>query len=216
MATTASRFSDFLRLALMGRYPHSAEITAFETLQVATDGTQEANKFITTDSASNQGVAKVTELHIGSSSGTQVNATAAEINQHADVSARGLTLTTTKSVELTDNHKIFFLNLADGFTVTMPKLIEVEIGWSCTFLVTTAPTTSYIIKEDAADSSKVKTSTDIGIVLSTTDSPESTGHINYNFVGNQAAVGDWCRWETDKTNWFVYGVSNLLAGVTLT
>lgn len=49
---------------------------------VTTPGTQEASKAIVNDANSNQGIAKVTALHIGTSgSETQVTATAAELNK---------------------------------------------------------------------------------------------------------------------------------------
>ena len=51
---------------------------------IATLGVQEASKVVTTDANVNSGIAKVTELHIGTSgSETQVNATAPELNQLA-------------------------------------------------------------------------------------------------------------------------------------
>lgn len=214
MATTGSHTGSTLIRHLTGQIT-STIAAAFKMLNVATDGTQEATSFINTDSNVNQGVAKFTQLHIGaSSSETQVDATGAEINQAADGSARGVVLITTKAVEATDNNKIFFLDLVGGFTVTMPALSEVFSGWQCKFLVKTAPTTAYIITED--DTDKVVTNSDTGVVLTATDSPASTGHTFYNFVASQAIVGDWCVWETNGVNWFVYGRSNVFAGLTVT
>jgi len=196
----------------------SAMRSAFRMLNVGTDGTQEANKFITTDANVNQGIVNVTEMHIGATgSETQMDATPKEINEFADASARGLALITTKAVEETDNNKVFFLNLAAGFTVTMPALSEVYAGWSCKFIVKTAPTTAYIITEDGtADTNSVKGGFDTAVVLTASDSPTSGGCTFINFVANQAEVGDWCIWETDGISWFVYGKHNVLAGVTMT
>ena len=217
MATVGSNLGGILIKHCTGRITSTMR-AAFRMLNVGTDGTQEATKFINTDANTNQGIAKVTALHIGASAGEiQVNATPLEINQHADVSARGLSLITTKSVEASDDNKIFFLNLAAGFTVTMPKLSEVYKGWSCKFLVATAPSGGdYVVTEDGTvDTDKVKGALDTGVVLTASDSDTATADTFLKFIDGQAIVGDWCIFETDGVNWFVYGRSNVLAGMTL-
>ena len=219
MATTASRFYEFLVPHLTGKSLNSSEKTAIKTLQVATDGTQEANKFITTDTNTNQGVAKVTQLHIGTSgSEIQVDATAKEINEQADVSARGVAIAATKNVEETDNNKVFFLNAAGGFTTTLPKLSEVFNGWRCKFIVKAAPSSgNYVITEDGTvDTDKLHSAFDCAAVTSATDPAGAGTHTFINFVSAQAVAGDWCIFETDGTNWYVYGQSSVIAGVTAT
>lgn len=219
MATTASRFYEFLIGHLAGKTLNSGEQTAMKTLQVATDGTQEANKFITTDSNTNQGIAKVTELHIGTSnSETKVDATPKEINEQADVSARGVTIAATKNVEESDNNRVFFLNAAGGFTTTMPKLIEVFDGWRCKFIVKAAPSGgNYIIREDdPPDADKITSAFDCAVVTSATDPAGGATHTFVNFIDGQAVAGDWCIFETDGVNWYVYGQSSVIAGVTVT
>ncbi len=217
MATVGSNLGGILIKHATGRITSTMR-AAFRMLNVGTDGTQEATKFINTDTNINQGIAKVSALHVGASAGEiQVNATALEINQHADVSARGLSLITTKSVEASDDNKIFFLNLAAGFTVTMPKIAEVYSGWSCKFLVGIAPTTAYIITEDASvDTNTIVGALDTAVVLSGTPSDTITAGTFVTFAANQAIVGDWCIFETDGTKWYVYGQSNVLIGLTLT
>lgn len=79
----------------------TALVTAAELdfLDGATAGTQVASKAVIADANVNTGIAKVTQLHIGTSgSETQVNATAAEINNAADVSARTQELTASGAV----------------------------------------------------------------------------------------------------------------------
>ena len=69
-------------------------------------GTQAASKAIVNNSDSNQGIAKVTELHIGTSgSETQVNATAAEINQYCDESAMNEVVAATNVIAATESGK---------------------------------------------------------------------------------------------------------------
>ena len=74
-------------------------LTETDRIDEVTPGTQAAGKAVVADSNVNIGVVKATELHIGTSgSETQVNATAAEINNAADVSARVQSLTATGAV----------------------------------------------------------------------------------------------------------------------
>ena len=68
--------------------------TDLAKVDAITNGVQAANKAVVADANVNTGVVKATALHIGTSgSETQVNATAAEINNAADVSARTQELT---------------------------------------------------------------------------------------------------------------------------
>ena len=63
-----------------------------EKLDGITNGTQAADKAIVNDVNVNQGIAKVTQLHIGATGAeTQVNATGAELNAAADLSAQAMT-----------------------------------------------------------------------------------------------------------------------------
>ncbi len=190
MATTAAALGSMLIKHLSGQITSTMK-SAFNMLNVTTDGTQEATKFITTDSNTNQGIVKTTAFHLGSSgSEIQVTATPKEINEQADASARGLVLTTTKAVEETDNNKVFFLNAAGGFTVTMPKLSEVANGWRCKFIVKTAPSTAYIITEDATvDTNKIYSAGDSADVVSTTDPVGTAGHTFLNFVAASSGGG---------------------------
>ena len=158
MATTAARLGDNLIKLLTGRTTSSTAKAALLTLQVATDGTQEASKFITTDSNVYQGVAKCTQVHVGTSgSETQINATGKEINQAFDLTVKGESLTATKVLDAEDNGRIFFLNAIGGFTTTLPALSTVSAGWTCRFIVGTNPTTEYIISEHGDDTDKMVT-----------------------------------------------------------
>ncbi|KKK84729.1 hypothetical protein LCGC14_2780420, partial [marine sediment metagenome] len=80
-----------------------------------------------------------------------------------------------------------------------------------------APTTAYIITEDAT----TETNACIGSLscnetTTGTASDYSAAHTFTNFVASQAAVGDWCEICTDGVSWYVTGNANLYAGMTLT
>ncbi len=198
----------------------SAMRSAFRMLNVGTDGTQEASKFITTDANVNQGIVNVTAFHLGATgSEIELDATPKEINEFADVSARGVTLAgATKAIEETDNNKVFYLNKVDGITVTLPKLSEVYAGWSCKFIVKLQVTSNdYVITEDGtSETNKIRGGFDTGIVLTASDSPTSGGCTFITFVDSQTVAGDFCIFETDGLSWFCYGRTEVLAGVTMT
>lgn len=93
-----------------------------DVLDGVTAGTQAAGKAVVADANVNTGISKVTELHIGATGAeVQVDATAAEINNAADVSARVQELTATgavtagvQSVELNHATVIAAATIADA------------------------------------------------------------------------------------------------------
>jgi len=112
----------------------TAAVTAAEAnvLDGATAGTQVASKVVVADANVNIGVVKATALHIGATgSEIQVNATPAEINNAADVSARTQELTVTgavtagvQSVEL--NHATVVVAATIASAVNHPGLFVVK------------------------------------------------------------------------------------------
>lgn len=87
-------------------------------------GTQEASKSVVADANVNTGISKVTELHIGvSGSETQVDATAAELNAAADVSARLVDIgdnTTYTSLVANSGKPHVIPDLTGSLTITLP------------------------------------------------------------------------------------------------
>ncbi|MEE9302978.1 MAG: hypothetical protein V3U84_04245 [Thiotrichaceae bacterium] len=120
------------------------------------------------------------------------------------------TLITTKSVEAEDSGKTFFLDLAGGFTVTLPVP---ALGLRFRFVVKTAPTTAYIIVTDSS----------ANIIQGSICSPEVVALVavvadadDINFVANLALPGDWCELESDGTSWFLRGMTFVQDGMTTT
>jgi len=56
------------------------------------------------------------------------------------------TLGAAYTVIASDSGKTFMLDLAGGFTVTLPADADTDIGWNCRFYVKTASDASYLIK----------------------------------------------------------------------
>ena len=140
-------------------------------------------------------------------------ATKDEINQGCDRSQRVVDLAAAYQLLESDSEKIFMLNLATGFTVTLPSVEDAGAGWRCKFVAKIAPTTAYIIKEEATEDTDViivegiiNVAGDAGVA--------NTGCTNVNFVANQAIIGDWVEIFCNGTNFFVSGLASVAAGIT--
>lgn len=114
-----------------------------------------------------------------------------------------------------DSGKTFYLDLAGGFTVTLPTVTVAGTGWEVTFIVKTAPTTAYIITEDAATDTDVLTGgfscaelTDASVAAYT------AGATQFNFVASAAVVGDNATIRCDGNRFYIQGHTNVQAGAT--
>lgn len=94
-------------------------------------------------------------------------------------------LTSATTLVAADSGKTFLLNLATGFTVTLPA--NATVGFRAVFIVGIAPTTAYIISAATAD-------TIGGTVLSASGGAEDTEGAftadNIQFTANVAVAGD--------------------------
>lgn len=94
-------------------------------------------------------------------------------------------LTAATTLTAADSGKTFLLNLATGFTVTLPA--NTTVGFRARFIVGIAPTTAYIISAATAD-------TIGGSVLSSSGGAEDTEAAftadSVTFVANTAVAGD--------------------------
>ena len=128
-----------------------------------------------------------------------------------------LALAAAKAVEVEDCGTDFGLNLAGGFTVTMPTVAQAGAGWNCAFTVITAPTTAYIVTEDTGTDTNVLTGGVWELEVDTTnDGPYSAAFTQVNFVATVAAVGDWCDFKSFNSRYYIRGQTNLDGGITVT
>jgi len=119
------------------------------------------------------------------------------------------TLEAADTLVAADNGKVIFLDLAGGFTVTLP---DATAGTRFKFVVKTAPTTAYIIGSGSDN-----------IIGGFSSVEDAAGSADYDgsantveFVANKAAIGDWCELVSDGTSWYVSGNSNVQDGLTIT
>jgi hypothetical protein len=137
-----------------------------------------------------------------------VTATAAEINQACDESANSEIVITTRAILAADSGKTFYLSLANGFTSTLPAP---ALGLRYRFIVKTAPTTAYIIVTNGGANlmygMMVERAGGAGVAGAARDT--------FNFVANNAIIGDWVEMYSDGTSWFYHGMVDVAAGNTV-
>lgn len=217
MATNASHLGTNLLRRLTGRVTSSMK-AAMGMLDVATDGTQEATKFILTDSNVSQGVMKVTGLHLGTSgSEDQISATGAEFNQAFDLDTKGEVVTDTRILTVADHNKVMFLSDLSGFTMTLPLISTLFAGWRIRIIIkTTATSNGYLVTENGSDNNVIVTNNIVELEVDTGDNaPSNTGHTTITLVNGSAVLGDWLDIECDKTKFYVHGMTNVDGGITL-
>ena len=125
-------------------------------------------------------------------------------------------LAAAKTLTKEDNGKTFGLNLAGGFTATLPAHSTISPGYKVRFRVETAPTTAYIVAAATADVDTIVGGVNTCTAQTTAADFETAGADQVNFVASQAVVGDWIEIESNGTNWFVEGNCSVPAGITLT
>jgi hypothetical protein len=142
--------------------------------------------------------------------GVAVNATAAEINQAADVSAKVVEVTALSTLVAADNGKVIFINNATGFVTTLPAPF---LGARFTFINKTANTSGNhtVVSGSSANIIKGNQNSVAG------DAGDSgTGDDTINFVANASLAGDKVELYSDGTSWFAYAISRVAAGITFT
>lgn len=121
-------------------------------------------------------------------------------------------VTTTNAITAAESGKTFYLNSATGFVSTLPAP---ALGLNYTFIIGATPPTS--------GNHTVVTNGNATIIQgqvdhNPNDDPGTRGddEDTISFVASQAIEGDWVTVESDGTNWYVRGQSNVTEGVTLT
>lgn len=126
--------------------------------------------------------------------------------------ARQITLTAAATLDVSDSGALILLNLAGGFTVTLPAPAA---GLAFDFLVKTAPTTAYIVSSGSSNTDII-----IGHVLSSSGAAEDTeataGGDVVNFVASTAVAGDRLKLESDGTYWYASAICAAAGGITIT
>ena len=144
-----------------------------------------------------------------------VRAARALVDANGTVCAQGrsVVLTASKTLDVSESGSTFYLNLAGGFTLTLPAP---GLGLAFNFIVKTAPTTAYIVANHLGSSGD----NIIGHVLSSSggaeDAETTAGGDQVNFVANTAVGGDRLTLESDGTYWYASARCAAAGGITIT
>lgn len=146
--------------------------------------------------------------------GTLVTATAAEINQIADVSGKNEVVAATNVIDASENGKTFFLSSATEFVSTLPAP---ALGLRFTFIVTAAPSGASYTIVTASSANTIKGAVFTSDVNSGTDADlETSGGDTISFVDAKAVAGDRVELFCDGTNWFAHGFCTVFDAITIT
>ena len=113
---------------------------------------------------------------------------------------------TTNTISESESGTTYYLDLAGGFTSTLPVPVA---GLRYTFIVKTAPTTAYIVTTNGGDNLLYGTYLDIIGELVYFSAQDTI-----NFVASTSVVGDRLEVESDGTNWYCVAVSGANGGMT--
>jgi hypothetical protein len=123
------------------------------------------------------------------------------------VSGAGESVTTTNVITAAESGTTFYLNAAGGFTSTLPAPAN---GLKYTFIVSTAPTTAYIVTTTSGANLLYGTYLDIVGELTYFSAQDTL-----NFVASTSVVGDRLEVESDGTNWYCKAFSGANGGITV-
>jgi hypothetical protein len=108
---------------------------------------------------------------------------------------------TTNVIAASESGTTFFLDLAGGFTSTLPAPAA---GLRFKFIVKTAPTTAYIIATNGGANIMVVSVNELE-TDTTEDGPSDDDADTINFVANTALPGDFLDVFCDGTKWYCLG-----------
>lgn len=121
-------------------------------------------------------------------------------------------VTTTNVITAAESGKTFYLNAASGFVSTLPAP---ALGLHYRFVIGVTPPSS---GNHTVVTNGNATIIQGNVLHNPTDDAGTRGddEDTISFVASQAVEGDWVEVESDGTNWYVRGQSNVTEGITLT
>jgi hypothetical protein len=122
---------------------------------------------------------------------------------------KGEVVITTNVISATENGRTYYLDLAAGFTSTLPAP---ALGLSYRFIVKTAPTGAPYVITTTSGSNLL-----YGMMLERAGTAGVAGAAQdtFNFVHTQSIIGDWVEFYSDGTNWYYRGMVDVAAGNTV-
>jgi len=119
-------------------------------------------------------------------------------------------LAAARTLTAADSGRTFFLDLAGGFTVTLPAPV---LGFKSRLIVKTAPTTAYVVVTAGGANIMVVSVNELE-TDTTEDGPSDDDADTINFVANVALPGDFVDVYCDGTKFYMLGQSRADGAVT--
>lgn len=118
-------------------------------------------------------------------------------------------VTATNVITASESGKTFFLNAAAGFLSTLPAPAA---GLNYRFIVQTAPTSNGYTIATTTSANIIK-----GMVVERAGGAGVASAVGdlVTLVANQSIAADWLEFYSDGTTWFVHGMVDVAAGVTI-
>lgn len=128
--------------------------------------------------------------------------------------AQNSTLAAATTLTRADSGKIYFLNHATEFAVTLPAA---EAGLEFTFIVANAPeSAAYTIVTEGSCQVIVGHVLTSGFADSGSDAETTAGGTTITFVDSVAVLGDRAHLVSDGTLWYASCICAVEAGITIT
>lgn len=143
-----------------------------------------------------------------------VLATAGEINRAADPDSSFEILTALDTLTIADHNKVFYLNSATEFAVTLPAAADAD-GMHVRFFVKAAPSgASYTVVTAASE--QVLGGKVISAAGDAGDVENAATGTTITFVDGQAVFGDTAELWCDGASWYALCHASVAAGITIT
>jgi len=139
------------------------------------------------------------------------------LNNNSTASDRGLNskfevIAAARTLDSNDSGKVFGINQASAYEITLPKVSEVDQGWNVKFILTTVAAYAVTIANNTAEDTIVGyTSGGDGGAGSSTD---STAVDEIVFISG-AQLGDYCELFCDGTYFHARATAHDVAHITI-
>tara|TARA_R110002020_G_scaffold58052_2_gene159405 strand:- start:11886 stop:12302 length:417 start_codon:yes stop_codon:yes gene_type:complete len=113
-------------------------------------------------------------------------------------------ITAAKTLDPSDSGKVFTINAASAYTVSLPKAADAGAGWNCKFIVTTGGSADVTIAPDSSED------TLIGMIASADGSNAESSHTGVDELKFLSACepGEWAELLCDGSNFYVSGMEH--------
>ena len=125
------------------------------------------------------------------------------------------TIAAAKVLQPEDTGKVFFINQASAYAITLPDASKAGAGWNAQFILATVDSNAVTIEATAADGDNIHGHSIDGEDGAAQTVTEGTGVDVITFISG-ATKGDRVSLICDGTSYYVFGLAADKAHITLT